>query len=149
MLTTSVDRDGPAGKPEDTRGHRRLAVAFVTHAAQCVREMNDAGVTTYRAALAGATLEGLPPGFPAVRAANPAALDAPPGLDGVEAVLVRLLGGRRAWEEGFGRLRRDCVEQDVPLLARSAAPDGRWSVLLPVSSSFLFYVFVVFRVISR
>ena len=54
-------------------------------------------------------LEGLPPGFPAVRAANPAALDAPPALDGVEAVLVRLLGGRRAWEEGFGRLRRDCA----------------------------------------
>ena len=65
-------------------------------------------------------LEGLPAGFPRVRAANPAALDGPPGLGGVEAVLVRLLGGRRAWEAGFDELRRRCVEAGVPLLAFGA-----------------------------
>ena len=82
-------------------------------------------------------LEGLPPGFPAVRAANPAALDAPPALDGVEAVLVRLLGGRRAWEEGFGRLRRDCVERGVPLLAfgGEAVPDAELAALSTAPAS--------------
>ncbi len=64
-----------------------------------------------------AVLEGLPAGFPPVRAANPAALDEHPELDGVQMVLVRLLGGRRAWERPFDDLRRACVERDVPLLA--------------------------------
>ena len=64
-----------------------------------------------------AVLEGLPAGFPPVRAANPAALEEPPGLDGVQMVLVRLLGGRRAWERPFDDLRRACIEQGVPLLA--------------------------------
>ena len=52
-------------------------------------------------------IEVLPPGFPGVRAANPVAL-APgePALDGVSCVLVRLLGGRRAWEAGFDDLAR-------------------------------------------
>jgi cobaltochelatase CobN len=64
-----------------------------------------------------AVLEGLPAGFPPVRAANPAALEQPPDLDGVQVVLVRLLGGRRAWERPFDDLRRACIERDVPLLA--------------------------------
>ncbi|HMG27774.1 MAG TPA: cobaltochelatase subunit CobN, partial [Acidimicrobiia bacterium] len=64
-----------------------------------------------------AVLEGLPPGFPAVRAANPTALDAPPNLDDVRVVLVRLLGGRRAWEQPFAALRRECTARGVPLLA--------------------------------
>ena len=62
-------------------------------------------------------LEGLPPGFPEVRAANPAALDGPPSLDGVQVVLVRLLGGRRAWEHQFDALRDECARRRVPLLA--------------------------------
>ncbi|MBW3650329.1 MAG: cobaltochelatase subunit CobN [Actinobacteria bacterium] len=62
-------------------------------------------------------LEGLPDGFPAVRAANPSALATAPALDGVEAVLVRLLGGRRAWEAGFDDLRRRCLGAGIPLLA--------------------------------
>ena len=33
--------------------------------------------------------------------------------------LVRLLGGRRAWEEGFDRLAQACTEQGIPLLAWS------------------------------
>jgi cobaltochelatase CobN len=64
-----------------------------------------------------AVLEGLPSGFPPVRGANPASLDQPPSLDGVRVVLVRLLGGRRAWERPFDDLRRTCIERGVPLLA--------------------------------
>ncbi|MDP1806556.1 MAG: hypothetical protein Q8K72_15375, partial [Acidimicrobiales bacterium] len=51
-------------------------------------------------------VEGLPAGFPPVRAARP--LDVP-DLDGVTMVLIRLLGGRRAWEEQFDELRRRCI----------------------------------------
>jgi cobaltochelatase CobN len=64
-----------------------------------------------------AVLEGLPAGFPPVRAANPAALDQAPDLDRVQMVLVRLLGGRHAWERPFDDLRRACIERGVPLLA--------------------------------
>ncbi|HMF03401.1 MAG TPA: cobaltochelatase subunit CobN, partial [Acidimicrobiia bacterium] len=64
-----------------------------------------------------AVLEGLPAGFPAVRAANPTALQAPPSLDGAQAVIVRLLGGRRAWERPFDALRDACAARRVPLLA--------------------------------
>jgi cobaltochelatase CobN len=64
-----------------------------------------------------AVLEGLPPGFPAVRAANPTWLEEPPSLDGAQAVLVRLLGGRRAWEQPFDTLRDECAARRVPLLA--------------------------------
>ncbi|HEY4396985.1 MAG TPA: cobaltochelatase subunit CobN, partial [Acidimicrobiia bacterium] len=64
-----------------------------------------------------AVLEGLPAGFPPVRAANPAALEEPPELDGVRMVLVRLLGGRRAWERQFDDLRTACIERGLPLLA--------------------------------
>jgi cobaltochelatase CobN len=62
-------------------------------------------------------LEGLPAAFPPVRAANPAALEQRPSLDDVQIVLVRLLGGRRAWERPFDDLRRACIERGVPLLA--------------------------------
>ncbi|MHB8467715.1 MAG: cobaltochelatase subunit CobN, partial [Acidimicrobiales bacterium] len=72
-------------------------------------------------------LEALPPGFPDVRAANPTALgDAGVDLGGVECVLVRLLGGRRAWERGFDDLRARCITAGIPLLAfgGEAAPDA-------------------------
>jgi cobaltochelatase CobN len=69
--------------------------------------------------------EGLPEGFPAVRAANPAGLDEVPPLGGVEVVLVRLLGGRRAWEAPFDELARRCRAAQIPLLAfgGEAVPD--------------------------
>ncbi len=71
-------------------------------------------------------VEGLPDGFPPVRAANPSALTEVPTLEGVDAVVVRLLGGRRAWEPGFDDLHRACVERRVPLLAfgGEAVPDA-------------------------
>jgi cobaltochelatase CobN len=62
-------------------------------------------------------LHRLPNDFPSVRAANPVRLDAPPELDGVRAVVVRLLGGRRSWEGPFDGLRRRCQEAGVPLVA--------------------------------
>ncbi|HEX6380215.1 MAG TPA: cobaltochelatase subunit CobN, partial [Acidimicrobiia bacterium] len=64
-----------------------------------------------------AAIEMLPDGFPPVRAGSPAAMETAPSLDGVDAVIVRLLGGRRAWEAPFGELRRRCAERGVALLA--------------------------------
>jgi cobaltochelatase CobN len=73
----------------------------------------------------------LPERFPRVRAANPTAGD--PGdfvagclAGGPRAVLVRLLGGRRAWQEGFDALAEGCAAAGVPLLAfgGEAEPDA-------------------------
>ena len=50
----------------------------------------------------------LPEGFPALKAVNPTRLPSDLGpaelVSGAVMVLVRLLGGRRAWEEGFDAL---------------------------------------------
>ena len=52
-----------------------------------------------------------------LRLANPARVIDPAGLlDGVRLVVVRLLGGRRAWD-GFDALRAACLERRVPLVA--------------------------------
>ncbi len=82
-------------------------------------------------------LEGLPEGLGPVRAANPSTLREPPSLDGAEVVLVRLLGGRRAWEEPFDELRRRCLIAEVPLLAFAgeAAPDAELTALSTVPSA--------------
>src|SRR6266536_804072 len=73
----------------------------------------------------------LPDGFPRVRAANPSSGD--PGefvarclAEEPLVVLVRLLGGRRAWREGFDRLAAGCAAAGVPLLAfgGEAEPDA-------------------------
>ncbi|MGH9076678.1 MAG: cobaltochelatase subunit CobN, partial [Acidimicrobiales bacterium] len=77
-------------------------------------------------------LHRLPPGFPPVRGANPARLvpgatvASVPDLAGVAAVVVRLLGGRRAWEEPFDELRRRCAAAGVALVAvgGEAQPDA-------------------------
>src|SRR5207247_1573744 len=81
-------------------------------------------------------LEGLPDDFPAVRAANPTATEVP-DLDGVDVVLVRLLGGRDAWRAPFDDLRRRCIERRVPLLAfgGEAAPDAELTELSTVPSA--------------
>jgi cobaltochelatase CobN len=66
----------------------------------------------------------LPPGFPAVRAANPAALGDPAALAafldaaaGAGVVVVRLLGGKSAFEPGFAALQARCQAAGVPLIA--------------------------------
>jgi cobaltochelatase CobN len=71
-------------------------------------------------------VEGLPDGFPAVRAAS-ATTPELPSLEGAEAVLVRLLGGATAWAEPFEELRQQCRQRGIPLLAFAgeAAPDAQ------------------------
>ncbi len=73
----------------------------------------------------------LPQDFPEVRCANPVNLeDTDAFLDGAlpdaRAVVVRLLGGRKAWPEGFTDLRRRCEAQGIPLVALGgeAEPDA-------------------------
>src|SRR5215213_5321447 len=66
--------------------------------------------------------ERLPEDFLEVRCANPIALEDPATffdreLDGARVVLVRLLGGRRAWPEGLEELNRRCARLGIPLLA--------------------------------
>jgi cobaltochelatase CobN len=62
-------------------------------------------------------IESLPDDFPAVQAGNPARLAEPPLLDGVEAVIVRLLSGRKAWETPFDALCSECISRGIPLYA--------------------------------
>ncbi|HSS10936.1 MAG TPA: cobaltochelatase subunit CobN, partial [Acidimicrobiales bacterium] len=72
-------------------------------------------------------IEGLPEGFPVVKAANPSHLgDTLPDLNGVDVVLIRLLGGRQSWPQPFDELCRACAERSIPLLAfgGEAAPDA-------------------------
>jgi cobaltochelatase CobN len=81
--------------------------------------------------------EMLPPGFPSLRAANPAHLERAPELDGVALVIVRLLGGRQSWEAQFDQLRADCLSRGVPLLAFSgeAVPDAELAALSTAPSA--------------
>jgi len=68
-------------------------------------------------------IESLPEGFPEVRAANPtvsgstAVFQGAGGTDEVQAVVVRLLGGARAWEGGLTALNERCRESGIPLIA--------------------------------
>ena len=82
-------------------------------------------------------LEGLPDDFPAVRAANPMTLASAPSLDDASVVLVRLLGGRRAWESQFDALRAECLARGIPLLAfgGEAVPDAELTALSTVPSA--------------
>ncbi len=64
----------------------------------------------------------LPDGFGAIGAANPAHIDDAASffdraLDDTRVVLLRLLGGRAAWPEGFDLLCARCREKGIPLLA--------------------------------
>ena len=81
-------------------------------------------------------LEGLPAGFPAVRAAL-ATTAGPPNLDGVAVVLVRLLGGASAWAEPFEALRTRCRHAGIALLAfgGEAAPDAQLTAVSTVPTS--------------
>jgi cobaltochelatase CobN len=75
-------------------------------------------------------LHRLPDGFPAVRAANPARLEGAPDATGAGVVVVRLLGGRRAWEGPLADLRA----RGVPLVAvgGEASPDAELAALSTV-----------------
>ena len=85
--------------------------------------------------------EFLPDDFPEILCANPANLEDPASfleetLPEARAVMVRLLGGRRAWPEGFDDLRRRCREQDIPLLAfgGEAGPDAELTAASTVAA---------------
>jgi len=75
-------------------------------------------------ALAGA-LDNLPQGFPPVHARHVRHLSSPQALDGFLAgtasraslVVLRLLGGKNAFEEGVQRLAALCRERGVPFVA--------------------------------
>ncbi|MDQ3863589.1 MAG: cobaltochelatase subunit CobN [Actinomycetota bacterium] len=96
--------------------------------------------------------EQLPEGFPKLLCANPAVLDDPAAffegeLPGTRAVLVRLLGGRRAWPEGLEELRRRCARLRVPLLAfgGEAEPDAELAALSTVPSGTVLEAFEYLR----
>ncbi len=82
-------------------------------------------------------IESLPEGFPVVSASTTWAPDPIGDLDGVGCVLVRLLGGRRAWAEGFDRLRAECAARGVALLAFAgeAVPDAELTAASSVPSA--------------
>ena len=82
----------------------------------------------------GSIVHRLPAGFPAVRGADPGRLDGAPAVDGVAAVVVRLLGGRSAWEQPFDDLRAACAGAEVALVAvgGEAAPDAELARLSTV-----------------
>ncbi len=90
-----------------------------------------------------AVIEGLPDGFPLVRAANPHRLTGSVGLDGIDAVLVRLLGGRRAWEAPFDALAAACRAAGVPLLAFGGeeVPDGELAAASTVAGNVVVQAF--------
>src|ERR1700678_463480 len=81
-------------------------------------------------------VEALPGDFPRVTATTTWSEDPVGDLVGVRCVLVRLLGGRRAWPDGFDRLRAECLRRDVPLLAFAgeAVPDAELTALSTVPS---------------
>src|SRR6266498_1775657 len=99
--------------------------SFFFQAEDGIRDADVTGVQTCALPIS------LPDGFPRVRAANPSSGD--PGefvarclAEEPLVVLVRLLGGRRAWREGFDRLAAGCAAAGVPLLAfgGEAEPDA-------------------------
>ncbi len=83
--------------------------------------------------------EMLPEGLGPLIAANPSRLVETPDLAGVRMVLVRLLGGRQAWETPFDELRGRCLAAGIPLLAfgGEAVPDAELAGASTVPSGIL------------
>lgn len=71
-------------------------------------------------------VDDLPAEVGELRWANPERLTAVPDLDGVDAVIIRLLGGARAWEGSFDELAAVCRERGIALIAigGEATPDA-------------------------
>ena len=61
--------------------------------------------------------EGLPDDLGPLKAAHPQRIEEVPSLEGVDLVVVRLLGGRSAWPGRLDQLRLACLQASVPLLA--------------------------------
>ena len=84
-------------------------------------------------------IESLPNRFPSITASTIASPDPIGELAGVGCVLVRLLGGRRAWPEGLDALRAECGARDIALLAFAgdAVPDAELVAASSVPSAML------------
>jgi cobaltochelatase CobN len=87
-----------------------------------------------------------------VRCANPTKLEEPRAfleeeLPSARAVVVRLLGGQRAWPEGFEELRRRCERLAIPLLAfgGEAEPDAELADLSTAPSGTVLEAFEYLR----
>ncbi|MEO6712058.1 MAG: cobaltochelatase subunit CobN [Mycobacteriales bacterium] len=82
---------------------------------------------------ARAAAASLPAGFARVVTANPATSEVV-DLSGVVLVVVRLLGGRGAWPDGFAALRASCADAAIPLVALGGeeSPDAAMSALSSV-----------------
>ncbi len=96
--------------------------------------------------------ETLPEGFPEILCCNPAKIEDAErffdrALPGARAAMVRLLGGRRAWPEGFEELRRRCEELGVPLMAfgGEAEPDAELTALSTAPSGVVAEAFEYLR----
>ena len=76
-------------------------------------------------------VDDLPAEFGGMRWANPDRLDDAPSLDGVDAVIIRLLGGARAWDGQLQALLADAEERRVPVVAvgGEATPDADLAAL--------------------
>ncbi|HWP49125.1 MAG TPA: cobaltochelatase subunit CobN [Candidatus Limnocylindrales bacterium] len=69
----------------------------------------------------------LPDGFPRIQALNPKELKTTEAVDRylsihfpqAQLVILRLLGGKRSFEEGFEKIVRVCKENNIPLIACS------------------------------
>ncbi|MCI0527915.1 MAG: hypothetical protein L0Y56_10810, partial [Nitrospira sp.] len=73
----------------------------------------------------------LPEGFPRIQALNPRELSTPEAVDKylstfqsdslrlsqVRLIILRLLGGKRSFEEGFEKIIQFCREKTIPLIA--------------------------------
>ncbi|MEM9614750.1 MAG: cobaltochelatase subunit CobN [Actinomycetota bacterium] len=79
-------------------------------------------------------VDDLPPESGGLRWANPDRLDEAPPLEGVGAVIIRLLGGARAWEGPFEALLADAAARRVPVIAvgGEATPDADLAALSTV-----------------
>jgi cobaltochelatase CobN len=82
-------------------------------------------------------IEALPEEFEPVRAAQPWLLSGPVDLSEATCVMVRLLRGRQAWEEGFDQLRAECLTRRIPFLAfgGEALPDAALTAASTVPSA--------------
>jgi cobaltochelatase CobN len=71
-------------------------------------------------------VDDLPDELGATRWFHPDRCAAAPSLDGVRVVVLRLLGGIDAWEDGFAELSQACAAAAVPLVAvgGEAEPDA-------------------------
>ena len=68
-------------------------------------------------------VEDLPEALASVRWFHPDRIAAPPSLEGVRLVVVRLLGGIDAWKDGVASLRAQCADRGIPLVAVGGEAD--------------------------